>query len=59
MALRYISERRTVFHPDAQTGTQEFVLIYGDEVDTTLRSHKMDVLRSCIGTVSVGSVRIT
>jgi competence protein ComEC len=35
MALRYISERRTVFHPDAQTGTQEFVLIYGDEVDTT------------------------
>jgi len=35
MALHYISERRTVFHPDAQTGTQEFVLIYGDEVDTT------------------------
>jgi len=35
MALRYISERRSVFHPDAQTNTQEFVLIYGDEVDTT------------------------
>jgi beta-lactamase superfamily II metal-dependent hydrolase len=35
MALRYISERRTVFHPDSRTGTQEFVLIYGDQVDTT------------------------
>jgi competence protein ComEC len=35
MSLQYISTKSTVFHPDAMTDSQEFVLIYGDEVDTT------------------------
>lgn len=35
MALRYISTKSAVFHPDATTGSQEFVLLFGDEVDTT------------------------
>jgi hypothetical protein len=35
MPIRYISHRSTVFHPDATTDSQEFVLLFGDEVDTT------------------------
>ena len=35
MPFRYISTTSTVFHPDSQTDSQEFVLIYGDEVETT------------------------
>jgi len=35
MAIQYISAKSTVFHPDSQTDSQEFVLLYGDEVDTT------------------------
>lgn len=35
MTIRYISTKSTVFHPDPQTDSQEFVLIFGDEVDTT------------------------
>ncbi|MGH7230302.1 MAG: ComEC/Rec2 family competence protein [Nitrospiraceae bacterium] len=34
MPLRYISHRSTIFHPDATTDAQEFVLLFGDEVDT-------------------------
>ena len=35
MTIQYISTKSTVFHPDSQTDSQEFVLIFGDEVDTT------------------------
>ena len=35
MSTKYISTKSTVFHPDSETDSQEFVLIYGDEVDTT------------------------
>lgn len=35
MTIQYISNKSTVFHPDSQTDSQEFVLIFGDEVDTT------------------------
>lgn len=35
MPIQYISTKSTVFHPDSQTDSQEFVLIFGDEVETT------------------------
>ncbi|MDX1388099.1 MAG: hypothetical protein R3344_02865 [Acidobacteriota bacterium] len=35
MALRYVSTRSTVLHPDSETDSQDLVLIFGDEVDTT------------------------
>ena len=35
MPLRYISTKSTVFHPDAHTDSQEFVLLFGDAVETT------------------------
>ncbi len=35
MPIRYISTKKTVFHPGSQDDSQEFVLIYGDEVETT------------------------
>jgi beta-lactamase superfamily II metal-dependent hydrolase len=35
MTIQYISTKSTVFHPDPQTDSQEFVLIFGDEIDTT------------------------
>jgi len=35
MPIRYVSTKSTVFHPDADTDSQEFVLIFGDEVETT------------------------
>ena len=35
MPTRYISTKTTVFHPESDTDSQEFVLIFGDEVETT------------------------
>lgn len=35
MTIQYIDHKSTVFHPDADTDSQEFVLLFGDEVDTT------------------------
>ena len=35
MPIRYVSTKSTVFHPDPETDSQEFVLIFGDEVETT------------------------
>jgi competence protein ComEC len=34
MPTRHISTKSTVLHPDSETDSQEFVLIYGDEVET-------------------------
>lgn len=35
MAKKYVSTKSTVFHPDPWTDSQEFVLLYGDEITTT------------------------
>ena len=35
MTIRFISTKSTAFHPDSQTDSQEFVLLFGDEADTT------------------------
>ncbi len=35
MSIQFVSTKSTVFHPNSTTDSQEFVLIYGDEVDTT------------------------
>lgn len=35
MPIRYIATTSTVFHPDSHTDAQEFILIFGDEVETT------------------------
>jgi beta-lactamase superfamily II metal-dependent hydrolase len=37
MTIQYISTKSTVLHPDSQTDSQEFVLIFGDEINTTGR----------------------
>lgn len=34
MAIRYISTKSTGFHPEADSNARDFVLIFGDEVDT-------------------------
>ena len=35
MSTRYIATKRTVLHPNSQTNSQDLVLIFGDEVETT------------------------
>jgi len=37
MTTQYISSKSTYFYPDSQTGSYDYVLIYGDEVNTTDR----------------------
>lgn len=35
MPIRFISTKSTVLHPDSETDAQEFVLLFGDQVETT------------------------